>query len=137
MNGSVVFFIHYSVSVNKNAVVVRGNSPVLAVVIFLGVVLLVIGEEIVKLKALLEVLSGFEAADILEELEVAESVDASTNKTVPVNALKLNVSVIFLEREVQGLSKVNVWALDGVHVLTCHLKLVEVKILREHLHFNI
>ena len=113
------------------------NSPVLTVVIFLGVVLLVIGEEIVKLKALLEVLGGFKAADILEELEVAEGVDARTDETVPVHALQLNVSVVFLEREVQGLAKVDVWALDGVHVLTCHLKLIEVKILREHLHFNI
>ena len=111
----------------------RRNSPVLVVVVFLRVVFLVIGEETVELDALLEVLRCLEALDILEEFEVAVGVDASSDESMPVDTLQLNVRVVFLEVEIGG--KADVRTLDGVHVLTCHLKLVKVKVLREYLHY--
>ena len=43
------------------------------------IVLLVVGEECIKLKALLKVFSGFEAADVMEHVEVSISVDASSH----------------------------------------------------------
>ena len=104
-------------------------------VVFLRVVLLVIGEKVVQLQALLKVLSGLQASNILQELEVSESVSASADKSVPVHALELNVSIVFLEREVQCLAEIDVRALDCVHVLTCHLELVEVEVFGEDLHY--
>ena len=47
----------------------RGNSPVLAVVVFLWEIFLVVSEEGIELDALFEVLYGFEAADVLQEIE--------------------------------------------------------------------
>jgi len=55
---------------------------------------------------------------------------------VPVDALELDISVVLLEAEVEGLAEVDVGALNGVHVLACHLKLVEVEVFREDFHFN-
>jgi len=113
---------------------VRGDSPVLAVVVFLWEIFLVVSEEGVKLDALLEVFHGFHASDLLQEVEVTINVDASTDQSVPVDALKSDVGIVLLELEVDGLEEVDVWALDCVHVLARHLKLVEIKVLGEHLH---
>ena len=93
------------------------HAPVFVVVVLVRVVLLVESEEGVKLDALLEVLDGLEATDVLEELEIAEGVDASADKSVPVNTLQLNVGVVLLERERQCLGEVDVRALDSVHIL--------------------
>ena len=121
--------------IDEHTVVVRGYSPVLVVVIFVWIVLLVVGEECIELEALSEVLGGFHAADVVQHVEVAVSVHAATDQSVPVDALQLQVGVVLLELEVHEESKVDVWTLDGVLVLTCHLELVEVEHFREHLHF--
>ena len=94
-----------------------------------------VGEEGVELEALLEVLCGFEAANVLEHVEVTVGVDACLDKSVPVDTLEANVSVVLLETEVHGGVEANVWALDGVHVFTRHLELVKVEVFWEHLHF--
>ena len=54
---------------------------------------------------------------------------------MPVHALDLNVSVVFLELEVNCFVEVNVGTLNCVHVLSRHFKLVEVEVFWEHLHF--
>ena len=69
-------------------------------VVLLREVLLVVSEERIELDALFEVLYGFEAADVLEEVKVAVSVHASADEPVPVDTLQLYVSVVLLEREV-------------------------------------
>jgi len=94
----------------------------------------VVGEVGVELDALLEVLDAFEAADVLEEVEVAEGVDAGADQAVPVHALQLDVGVVALELEVERLREVDVRPLDRVHVLARGLELPEVKVLWEHLH---
>lgn len=88
------------------------------------------------MNALFEVLYGFEAADVLEEVEVAVGVHASANQSVPVDALELDVGVVLLELEVKRLAEVDVRALDRVHVLASHLKLVEIEVFWEDLHLN-
>ena len=125
-----------SVSVDKDIVVVRGDPPVLTVVILLGEVFLMIGEEPVQLDALLEVLSRLEASNILEEIKVAVCVDARLDHSVPVDALQLDVGVVLLEVEVERAAKPDVWTFDGVHVFTSHLELVEVEVLGEYLHYQ-
>ena len=123
-----------SLSLNEDAVVVRGHSPVFAVVVLVGEVLLVVGEERVELEALLEVLGGLEAADVLEHVEVALGVGAGLNETVPVHTLKAHVGVVLLEAEVHGGVEANVRTLDGMHVIATHLKLGVIEVLREHFH---
>ena len=103
-------------------------------IILVRVVLLVVGEEGVELEALLKVLGGFEAADVLQHVEVAVGVSAGLNETVPVHALQTDVGIVLLEAEVHGGVEANVGALDGVHVVTRHLELVKVEVLGEHLH---
>ena len=110
------------------------DSPVLAVVVLISIVFLVIGKESVELDALLEILDGLHASDVLEEVEVSVNVDASSDKSVPVNALQLEVRVVLVELEVQGFTEVNVWSLDRVHVLASHLELIEVEVFWKHLH---
>ena len=93
-----------------------------------------IGEERIELKTLLEVLSGFHATNVLKEIEIAVSVDARAHKAVPVHTLQLHIRVILLELEVERLAEVDVGTFDGVHVLSRHLKLVEVEVLWEYFH---
>ena len=76
-----------SVLVNKDAIVMWGNSPVLRMVILIWIVLLMISKETVKLNALSEVLNCLQTSDVLKEVEVSEDVDASSDKSMPVNAL--------------------------------------------------
>lgn len=95
-----------------------------------------VSEERVELNALFEVLHSFETADVLEEVEVAISVNARSDQSVPVDALKLDVGIVLLEREVERLAKVDVGTLDGVHIFASHFKLVEVEVFREDLHLN-
>ena len=125
-----------SIGIYEYVVVVRRHSPVLTVVVLVREVLLVVSKEGVELDALFEVLNSLEAADVLEEVEVAVCVHAGTDESVPVDALELDVSVVLLEGEVKGLAEVDVGTLNGVHVLACHLKLVEVKVFGEDFHFN-
>jgi hypothetical protein len=106
------------------------------VIILIWEVLLVVGKVTVKLQALLEVLYSLEAANVLEEVKVAVSVNTSTDKSVPVDALKLNVGIVDLEVELKCLIEVDVGTFDGVHIFTCRLKLVEVEVFWEHFHFN-
>ena len=131
---SIISITIRSVLLNEDAVVMWGDSPVLTVVVLVSIILLVVGEEPVKLNALLEVLDSFHASDVLEEIEVSMNVDASSDKSVPVNTLELQVRVILVELEVQSLTEVNVWSLDRVHILTGHLKLIEIEIFWKHLH---
>ena len=56
---------------------------------------------------------------------------------MPMNALQFDVSIVFLEFEVNSFTEIDVWALDGMHVFSCHLELVEVEVLWEYLHFFI
>ena len=123
-----------SLGVDEDVVVVGGDSPVLAVVVFLWEIFLVVSEEGIQLDALLEVLDGLHASDLFQEIEVAVDVDACADESVPVDALNANVGVVLLELEVDSLEEVDVWTLNGVHVVTRHLELVEVKVLGEHLH---
>lgn len=125
-----------SIGIYEHVVVVRRHSPILTVVVLVREVLLVVSKEGVELDALFEVLDSLEAADVLEEVEVAVCVHAGTDESVPVDALELDVSVVLLEGEVKGLAEVDVGTLNGVHVLACHLKLVEVKVFGEDFHFN-
>ena len=106
-------------------------------IVLVGVVFLVVSEEIVKLYALSEVLDTLETSNVLEEFEISIHVDASSDESVPVDALKLNIGVILLELEVNRLTKVDVWSLDRVHILSSHLELVEVEVFREDLHIFI
>ena len=122
---------------DEYAVVVWADSPVLAVIVLISVVFLVVSEESIELNALLEVLDGLHASDVLEEIEVSVDVDASSDKSVPVDTLELQVSIVLVELEVQGLAEVNVWSLDRVHILTSHLKLIEIEIFWKHLHIII
>ena len=122
---------------DEDAVVVWADSPVLAVIVLISVVFLVVSEESIELNALLEVLDGLHASDVLEEIEVSVDVDASSDKSVPVDTLELQVSIVLIELEVQGLAEVNVWSLDRVHILTSHLKLIEIEIFWKHLHIII
>ena len=125
-----------SLRVQKHVVVVGGYSPVLAVIVLVREVLLVISEESVQLETLFKVLNSFKATNVLEEVEVAVSVDAGTDESVPVNALQLDVRVVDLEIEVEALREVDIGTLDRVHILSCSLKLVELEVLREYLHIN-
>ncbi len=103
-------------------------------VVFLWEIFLVVSEECVKLDALLEVLDSLHASDLLQEVEVSVCVDACADEPVPVHALDSNVGIVLLELEVDSLEEVDVGTLDSVHILACHLKLVEIKVLWEHLH---
>jgi len=125
-----------SLGFNEDVIVVGRHSPVLAVVVFVRVVLLVVGEEGVELEALLEVLGGLQASDVFQHVEVTVRVCASLDKSVPVDALKTDVGVVLLEAEVHGGVEPNIGALDSVHVVTRHLELTEVKVFGEHLHLN-
>ena len=78
-----------------------------------------VGEEAIQLDALLEVLDSFETSDVLKEIKVSIDIDASSDKSVPVDALEFNVGVVLLEFEINSFTKVDVWSLDSVHVLTC------------------
>ena len=106
-------------------------------IVLIWIVLLVIGEEGVELEALLEVLCGLKASNVLEHVEVAVGVGAGLNKTVPVHALQTNVRIVLLEAEVHGRVEPDVWPLNSVHILTRHLKLTEVEVFREHLHLSL
>ena len=106
-------------------------------VVLVGVVFLVVSEEVVKLNTLFEILDSFETSNMLQEIEVAVDIDTSSDKSMPVNRLELDVRVVFLELEVNSLAKVNVWSFNGMHVFTCHLELGYVEVLWEHLHFYV
>ena len=76
-----------SILFNEDTVVVWGDSPVLRMVILVWEVFLVVREETIKLYALLEVLNSLDASNVLKKIEVAIAVDASSDKSMPVNAL--------------------------------------------------
>ena len=88
------------------------------------------------MNALLKVFYSFKATDVLEEIKVAVGVNASANESVPVNTLKLDISVVLLKAKVQSLSEVDVRTFDCVHVLASHFKLVEIEVLWEYLHYD-
>jgi len=128
---------YYSILFNEDGVVVWANSPVFRVVVLVGIIFLVVGKEIIELDALLEVFHSFEASDMLKVIEISEHIDACSDKSMPVNALNLDVRVILLELESNGLSEVDVWSLNSMHVFTCHFELVEIEVFWEHLHFTL
>ena len=103
-------------------------------IVLLREVFLVVSEEGVKLNALLEVLDCLHTSDLPQEIEVAVDVYTSSDESLPVHTLKLNVGVVLLELEVDRLVEVDVWSLDRVLVVSRHFELVKVKVLREHLH---
>mgnify|MGYP001581753218 CR=1 FL=1 len=126
--------IFRSLRVQENVIIVGRHPPVLVVVVLLGIVLLVVGEESVELETLLEILDGLHTSELLQEIEVAVGVDASADKSVPMNALEFQVSVVLLELEVEGFVEIYVRALNRVHILSSHNELVCVEILGEDLH---
>ena len=95
-----------------------------------------VSKESVELEALFEVLDGLSAPYLFQKVKVAINVHAGPDESVPVHALDLDVRVVLLELEVNGFEEVNVRTLYRVHVLTRHLELVEVEVLREHLHLK-
>ena len=125
----------HSILFDEDAVVVRADSPVLGVIVLVWIVFLVVSEETIQLYALLEVLDGLHASDVLEEIEITVNVNAGSDKSVPVNTLQLKIGVVLLELEHDSLSEVNVWSLDRMHVFSRHLKLIEIEVFREHLHY--
>ena len=128
------FLFLQSILLNEDAVIVRADSPVLGVVILVWIVFLVVGEETIELYALLEVLDGLHASDVLEEIKITVNINARSDQSVPVNALQLEIGVVLLELEHDSLSEVNIWSLDGMHVFSRHLKLIEIEVFWEHLH---
>lgn len=125
----------FSFSLDQHVVVVGRRLIVLIVEVLVGVVLLVVGEVSVELETLSEVLGGFEAADVLEEVEIAESVNACIDESVPVDTLQTQVGVIFLEREVTGVVEVDIWTLNRVRLLHAgQLELGLVEVLGENSH---
>ena len=94
-----------------------------------------VGEESVQLQGLSEILSDLDAANLTEPLEIAVVVDHGACEPVPLQSLKLKVGGVFLELKVSdGFVEVDVGPLDRVHVLTGHLELIEVVVLRKDLH---
>ena len=93
-----------------------------------------VGEEIIQLNALSEVLVCLHASDVLQHIEVSVNINACSDQSLPVNALQLDVGVVLLELEVDRLTKVNIRSLDGVHIFSSHLELREVVVLGEYLH---
>lgn len=91
-----------SQDIHEDVVVVWGNSPVVVVVVLVGVVLLVVGEEGVQHEALLEVFHGLEATDVVKHVKVAVGVDATSDESVPVDALQFQVGVVILEVKVHA-----------------------------------
>ena len=67
------------------------DSPVLRVVVLISIIFLVVSKEAIELNALFEILDSFEASNMLEEIEISEHVDACSDKSMPVNALDLNI----------------------------------------------
>ena len=55
---------------------------------------------------------------------------------MPVHALNPDVSVVLLEFKVNCFEEVDIGTLNGVHVHPSHFELVEIKVLREHLHLK-
>ena len=104
-------------------------------VVLLREVLLVVSEEGIELDALFEVLYGFEAADVLQKIEVAVGVYACADESVPVDALEFDVRVVLLEREVKCLAEVNVGTLNSVSVFSGCFKLIIVEVFGENFHF--
>ena len=94
-----------------------------------------VGEEGIDLEALLEVCGALVAADVLHEVKEAVSVNTCTDKSVPMDTLQFDVSVVLLETEIERLSEVDVRTFYGVHVFSCHFELGELEVLWEHLHF--
>jgi hypothetical protein len=113
------------------------DSPVLRVIVLISIIFLMVGEESIELDTLLEVLDGFEASNMLEEIEISEDVDTSSDESMPVDTLEFDVRVVLLELEGNSLSKINVWSFNSMHVFTCHFELVEIEVFWEHLHFTL
>lgn len=93
-----------------------------------------VGEERVQLQTLSEVLDGFDAAQVLEEIKITIYVDASSDESVPVDALQFQVGVVLLELEVECLVEINVRSFNRVHVVVCRHKLICVEKFRENFH---
>ena len=131
---SIGIYTSNSLLVYEYVVVMRRHPPVLVVVVFLRVVFLVLGEECIQRYTLLEVLCCLKTLDIFQEFEVPISVHACSNYSLPVDALQLDIGVVLLEVEVQGRTEINVGALNRVHIITSHFKLIEVEVFWEDLH---
>ena len=130
----ICIYTSNSLLVNEDVVVVRGHPPVFVVIVLLRIVFLVLSEESIQRHTLLEVLCRLKALDVFQELEVSVSINTGSNDSLPVDALQLDVGVVLLEVEVQGRTEINVGALDRVHIITSHFKLIEVEVLWEDLH---
>ena len=52
-----------------------------------------------------------------------------------MHTLQLDVSIVLLEVEVEGLVEIDVWPLDSEETFSSHHELVHVEVLRKYLHF--
>ena len=91
-------------------------------------------KEPIQLNALLKVFYRFETSNMLQELKVSMNIDAGADKSMPVDTLQFNISVIFLKLEINCFSEVYVWSLNGMHVLPCQLELGVVEVFWKYLH---
>ena len=113
----------------------RRDSPVIRMIIFMTEVFLVVSIERIQLERLSEVFCNLESSNLSKPLEVTILIDLSSQNSVPLDSLKLQVRRIFLELEIcDCLVEIDVGSLDGVRVLSGHLELVEVEILWENFH---
>ena len=123
-----------SLDSRPNLVVVGIDSPVLVIVVLLGVVFLVISEEGVQIEALFEVLDDLLAAELLHHVEVAILVDAGVQQSVPMHALQLDVRVVVLVLETKSPGEIDVGPLEDKHSLLTPSKLLQIVVFRENLH---
>lgn len=77
-----------------------------------------VSEESIELDALFEVFCCFNASDLFQEIKVTIHIHTGSDQSVPVDTLKLDVRIILLELEVNSLVEIDVWALNGVQVLS-------------------
>ena len=103
-------------------------------IVLIWEVLLVVCKEIIQLNALSEILVCLHASNVLEHVEVSVHIDASSDQSVPVNALQLDVCIVFLELEIDSFAEVNIRSLDSMHILPSHFELGEVIVLWKNLH---
>ena len=119
-----------------DGIVMWGDSPVLRMVILVWIVLLMVSEESIELNTLSEVFDYLDTSNVFKEIEISIMINRSSDKSVPVDTLELYVGIVLLEFEAHEVTKVDVWSLNCMHILSCHFKLVEIEVLGEHLHIG-
>ncbi len=120
--------------INENTVIMWRNSPVLGMIVLIGIIFLMVGKETIELNALLEIFDSFEASNVFQEIKISVNINACSDKSMPVDTLQFNISVVFLEFEIDRHTEVDVRSLDCVHIFTSHLELIELEVFWKYLH---